>query len=451
MADKAEKRELLAVDAVHQAIHAEDLSTLDPIFAELHPAEAAVLLESLPVAERQIIWDQLYGIVGGEILPHLNDTVRADLFEQMGNDELVAATEGLETDDLADLIPEMPESVSQQIIESLDEQNRERLEAVLTYSEDSAGGLMNIDTITIRADIEVDVVMRYLRRLGKLPETTDNLMVVDRDGHYLGTLPLATLLTSQTEIEIAEIMDPTTEAIMADTEATDVVRLFEHRDWVSAPVIDHTGKLLGRITIDDIVDLIRDQGEHDFMGMAGLHEEDDIFAPALKSSRRRTVWLGVNLLTALLASWVIGQFDATIEQLVALAILMPVVASMGGIAGSQTLTLVIRAMALGQISRRNARSLLRKELAVGLINGSIWAIVIGVVAFLWFGNDTLGYVIAAAMIINLFIAAFFGAIIPPMLKQAGADPALAGGVVLTTVTDVIGFFTFLGLAALFLV
>ncbi len=345
----------------------------------------------------------------------------------------------------------MPESVSQKIIESLDEQNRQRLEAVLTYSEDSAGGLMNIDTITIRADIDVDVVMRYLRRLGKLPGTTDNLMVVDREGHYLGTLPLATLLTSQPETEIAEIMDPSTEAIMADTEATEVVRLFEHRDWVSAPVIDRADKLLGRITIDDIVDLIRDQGEHDFMGMAGLHEEDDIFAPALKSSRRRTIWLGVNLLTALLASWVIGQFDATIEQLVALAILMPVVASMGGIAGSQTLTLVIRAMALGQISRRNSKSLLKKELAVGLINGGVWAIVVGLVAFLWFDNGTLGYVIAAAMIINLAIAAFFGAMIPPMLKQAGADPALAGGVILTTVTDVIGFFSFLGLAALFLV
>ncbi len=298
MADKAEKREQLAVDAVHQAINAEDLSILDTLFEELHPAEAALLLESLQVTERQIIWDQLYAKVGGEILTHLNDTVLAELIEQMDSHELVAATEGLETDDLADLIPEMPESVTQQILESLDEQNRERLEAVLTYPEDSAGGLMNIDTVTVRADIDVDVVMRYLRRLGKLPETTDNLMVVDRKGHYLGTLPLTTLLTSQAEIEISEIMDPTTEAITADTEETDVVRLFEHRDWVSAPVVDHTGRLLGRITIDDIVDLIRDQGEHDFLGMAGLHEEEDMFAPALKSSRRRTVWLGVNLLTA---------------------------------------------------------------------------------------------------------------------------------------------------------
>jgi len=451
MADKAETKELLAVDAVHQAIHAEDLSILDPIFDELHPAEAGLLLESLPVAERQIIWEKLYARVGGEILTHLNDSVLADLIGQMESDELVAATEGLETDDLADLIPEMPESVTQQILESLDKQNRQRLEAVLTYPEDSAGGLMNIDTVTVRSDIDVDVVMRYLRRLGKLPETTDNLMVVDRKGIYLGTLPLAVLLTSQAETEISEIMQPSTEAVTADTEATDVVRLFEHRDWVSAPVIDHTGKLLGRITIDDIVDLIRDQGEHDFLGMAGLHEEEDMFAPALKSSRRRTVWLGVNLLTALLASWVIGRFETTIEQLVALAILMPVVASMGGIAGSQTLTLVIRAMALGQISRRNARTLLKKELAVGLINGSIWALVMGVVAYFWFGSETLGYVIAAAMLINLAIAALFGAIIPPLLKQAGADPALAGGVILTTVTDVIGFFTFLGLAALFLV
>ncbi|MDH3355272.1 MAG: magnesium transporter [Chromatiales bacterium] len=451
MVEKAEKTEQLPVDAIHEAIRGEDLSQLDAIFETLHPAEAALLLESLPSTERKIIWELLYAKVGGEILTHLNDTVRADLMGQMESDELVAATEGLDTDDLADLIPEMPESVTQQILESLDKQNRERLEAVLTYPEDSAGGLMNIDTVTVRADIDVDVVMRYLRRLGKLPETTDNLMVVDRKGLYLGTLPLTALLTSKTDTEISAIMDPSTEAISADSDETDVVRLFEHRDWVSAPVVDHTGKLLGRITIDDIVDLIRDQGDHGFMGMAGLNEEDDIFAPALKSSRRRTIWLGVNLLTALLASWVIGQFDATIEQLVALAILMPVVASMGGIAGSQTLTLVIRAMALGQISRHNSRTLLKKELTVGLLNGSVWALVIGLVAYYWFDNMALGYVIAAAMVINLSIAAFFGAIIPPLLKQAGADPALAGGVILTTVTDVIGFFAFLGLAAIFLV
>jgi len=451
MVEKAEKIEQLPVDVIHQAIRDEDLTSLSPIFESLHPAEAALLLESLPVSERQIIWAPLYATLGGEILPHLNDTVRADLIGKMESDELIAATEGLDTDDLADLIPEMPRSVTQQILESLDEQNRERLEAVLTYPEDSAGGLMNIDTVTVRADIEVDVVMRYLRRLGKLPETTDNLMVVDREGYYLGTLPLTTLLTSKTDTEVSEIMNPSTEAISADSDETDVVRLFEHRDWVSAPVVDHTGKLLGRITIDDIVDLIRDQGDHGFMGMAGLNEEDDIFAPALQSSKRRAIWLGVNLLTALLASWVIGQFGATIEQLVALAILMPVVASMGGIAGSQTLTLVIRAMALGQISRHNARTLLKKEIAVGLINGTVWALVIGVIAYFWFGNSALGYVIAAAMIINLAIAAFFGAVIPPLLKQAGADPALAGGVILTTVTDVIGFFAFLGLAALFLV
>jgi magnesium transporter len=419
--------------------------------ATLHPAEAALLLESLPSSERDLIWELLYARFGGTILPYLNETVRADLIGQMESDELIAATEGLDTDDLADLMSEMPQSVTTQILASLDKQNRERLEAVLTYPEDSAGGLMNTDAVTVRADIDVDVVMRYLRRLGKLPETTDNLMVVDREGHYLGTLSLIKLLTSQVDTEIAEIMNPSTEAISADAHETDVVRLFEHRDWVTAPVVDQTGKLLGRITIDDIVDLIRDQGDHGFMGMAGLNEEDDVFAPALKSSKRRTIWLGINLLTALLASWVIGQFDATIEQMVALAILMPVVASMGGIAGSQTLTLVIRAMALGQISRHNAKSLLKKELAVGLINGSVWALVIGLVTYLWFGSGALGYVIAAAIVINLSIAAFFGAIIPQLLKQVGADPALAGGVILTTVTDVIGFFAFLGLAAIFLV
>jgi len=439
------------LDNLQQALQQQDLNQVRQILAELHPAEIALLLESLPHEQRTVVWEQVDPAFDGDILLYVNDNLRASLIRDMESHELVAAAEGLDPDDLADLLPEMPEDVIQQLLQNLDDQHRERLEAVLPYPEDTAGGLMNVDTITIRADITLDVVLRYLRRLGSLPETTDSLMVVDREGIYLGLLTLTTLLTENPDKSVAEIMIRAGEAIRADTPALGVANLFEHRDLISAPVVDEAGKLLGRITIDDVVDVIRDKADHDFMGMAGLNEEEDIFAPVIASSRRRAVWLGINLLTALLASWVIGLFGATIEKLVALAVLMPVVASMGGIAGSQTLTLVIRAMALGQVSSSNARRLLRKELTVSLLNGLVWALVLALVAGFWFDNSALALVIGCAIIINLFVAALSGATIPLILKRLGADPALAGSVVLTTVTDVIGFFAFLGLAAAFLV
>lgn len=439
------------LDHLQQALQQNDLNEVRRLLAELHPAEIALLLESLPQEQRTVVWDQVDPAFDGDILLYVNDNLRSSLIRDMESHELVAAAEGLDPDDLADLLPEMPEDVIQQLLQNLDDQHRERLEAVLPYAEDTAGGLMNVDTITIRADISLDVVIRYLRRLGKLPEATDSLMVVDREGIYLGLLPLTTLLTENPVSSVAEIMIRAGEAIRADTPAQGVANLFEHRDLISAPVVDENGKLLGRITIDDVVDVIRDKADHDFMGMAGLNEEEDIFAPVIASSRRRAVWLGLNLLTALLASWVIGLFGATIEKLVALAVLMPIVASMGGIAGSQTLTLVIRAMALGQVSSSNAKRLLTKEITVGLLNGLVWALVLAVVAGFWFDNSSLALVIGSAIIINLFVAALSGATIPLILKRLGADPALAGSVVLTTVTDVIGFFAFLGLAAAFLV
>jgi magnesium transporter len=439
------------LDNLQLALQQNDLNQVRLILAELHPAEIALLLESLPHEQRTIVWEQVDPAFDGDILLYVNDNLRSSLIRDMESHELVAAAEGLAPDDLADLLPEMPEDVIQQLLQTLDEQHRARLEAVLPYPEDTAGGLMNVDTITIRADINLDVVMRYLRRLGSLPEATDSLMVVDREGIYLGLLPLTTLLTESPDKAVSDIMSRAGEAIRADTPAQGVANLFEHRDLISAPVVDEAGRLLGRITIDDVVDVIRDKADHDFMGMAGLNEEEDIFAPVIASSRRRAVWLGLNLLTALLASWVIGLFGATIEKLVALAVLMPIVASMGGIAGSQTLTLVIRAMALGQVSSSNAKRLLTKELTVGLLNGLVWAIVLALVAGFWFDNSALAVVIGCAIVINLFIAALSGATIPLILKKLGADPALAGSVVLTTVTDVIGFFAFLGLAAAFLV
>lgn len=415
---------------------------------ELHPAEIAHLLEALPREQRDSVWNLVSSEQEGDILLQVNDDVRERLIRDMDNSELVAAAEGLETDDLADILSDFPDAVTEQVLEAMGDQHRERLKAVMSYPEDTAGGLMNTDTITVRADITFDVVQRYLRRIGEIPETTDQLIVSSRDGQYLGLLPLTDLLVKNPNLTVAEAMSRDQEAIIATMPEREVASLFEKRDLISAPVVDEEGRLLGRITIDDVVDVIRDEAEHSLMSMAGLSEEDDMFAPVVTSSRRRTIWLGINLLTALLASWVIGQFDATIEKMVALAVLMPIVASMGGIAGNQTLTLVIRGMALGQVSRANSRRLLNKELLVGGLNGVLWALIIASIVIAWFDDIQLGAIIAAAMLINLVVAALAGATIPLALKRLGIDPALAGGVLLTTVTDVIGFLAFLGLAAI---
>jgi magnesium transporter len=418
--------------------------------SELHPAEIAHLLESLPHEQRDVVWDLVAPAQGGDVLLQVNDEVRERLIRDMDNSELVAATAGLETDDLADILSDFPDDVTEQVLQAMDIQHRLRLEAVMSYPEDTAGGLMNTDTITVRADIDLDVVQRYLRRIGEIPEMTDQLIVTNRKDKYLGQLALTDLLTKDPDTPVVELMTRDQEGLDANMSEIDVAHVFEKRDLVSAPVVNEEGKLLGRITIDDVVDVIRDEAEHSLMSMAGLSEEDDMFAPVVTSSRRRTVWLGINLITALLASWVIGQFDATIEKLVALAVLMPIVASMGGIAGNQTLTLVIRGIALGQVSKSNARRLLNKELLVGILNGMIWALVVAVVVVFCFNDYQLGAIIAPAMLINLIVAAFAGATIPLLLTRLGIDPALAGGVVLTTVTDVIGFLAFLGLAALVL-
>jgi magnesium transporter len=309
---------------------------------------------------------------------------------------------------------------------------------------------MNTDVVTVRADVNLETVIRFLRRRGEIPEKTNRLMVVDRENKYLGVLRLAALLINEPETSVRTLMDAGFPAIPASATASDVAKLFEHRDLISAPVVDAAGRLLGRITVDDVVDVIRDEGEHSLMSMAGLHEGEDMFAPVMKTARGRSLWLGVNLGTALLASWVIGWFEATLQQVVALAILMPVVASMGGVAGSQALTVVIRGMALGQIGWSNARWLIYKELMVGILNSLVWAVVVGVVAFAWFRDPRLGVIVGVALVINLVVAALFGAGIPLLLRKLSIDPALAGGVLLTTVTDVVGFSAFLGLGALFL-
>lgn len=426
------------------------LEQVEQQLEDMHPAEIAHLLESLPADLREIVWEQVPPEAEGEILTNLNEEVLATVIKGMDPDQLVAATEDLETDDLADILPEIPKDVAQELLLTMEQRDRERLHAVLSYDEDSAGGLMNLDAVVVRADTSLDVVLRYLRRRGEIPETTDTLFVVEREGHYLGQLPLTTLLTSDPGKMVEDVMEQDEEAIPANMPARDVANRFEQRDLISAPVVDEHNILLGRITIDDVVDVIRDDAEHSLMSMAGLNEEVDLFSPVLTSTRRRAVWLGINLITALLAALVIGLFEDTIQKFVALAVLMPIVASMGGIAGSQTLTLVIRGIALGQVSGSNARRLLSKEIWVSVWNGLIWAVVMAIIADTWFDDYRLGLIIAAAIIINLLVAAIAGASIPLLLRRLGADPALGGGVVLTTVTDVVGFFAFLGLATIFL-
>jgi magnesium transporter len=411
----------------------------------LHPAEIGDLLESLPHGPREILWELVAGDIKGEVLIEVNEEVRAGLIEDMEPAQLVAITESLDTDDLADILQDLPGAVIHELLHSMDKQNRHRLEAVLSYPDDTAGGLMDLDIVTVRANVTLDVVLRYLRLRGQIPDLTDSLMVVDRFDRYQGVLPLATLLTSDPDSSVAEVMEHDIEGISANMKDADVARLFEDRDWVSAPVIDDDGKLLGRITIDDVVDVIREEADHSFMSMAGLDEEDDIFAPALLSARRRAIWLGVNLATAFLASWVIGLYEAALERVVALAVLMPIVASMGGIAGSQTLTIMIRGLALGQVGSSNARTLMLKEIAVSVMNGLIWSLVVALIVTAWFHNVEIGAIIAAALIVNLVCAALAGFGIPLALKRIGVDPALAGSVLLTTITDVVGFVAFLSL------
>ncbi|HSQ07805.1 MAG TPA: magnesium transporter [Chromatiaceae bacterium] len=440
------------LSALHDAFDRGALRQAARMLNALEPAEIAHLLESMPPAERAAAWELVDGASGGEVLLYVTEEVREDLLRDMDSAEILEATRELDTDDLADLLADLPKSITREVLKSLDAQRRARLEQALSYPEDSAGGLMNTDAVTVRPEVTLDVVMRYLRRFKEgLPDLTDNLIVVNREGGYLGVLFLSDILTNDPDASVAEVMTADIQPIPATWEARDVANRFEQHDLVSAPVVDEEGQVLGRITVDDVMDVIREEAEHQFMGQAGLSEDSDMFAPVLLSARRRALWLGINLLTAFLAAWVIGRFEATIEQVVALAVLMPIVASMGGIAGTQTLTLAVRGIALGQLSGQNAPSLVARELAVGVINGLIWAAVVAGVAWVWFSSPGIAAIIAAAMVINQVMAALSGAVLPVLLERVGIDPALAGGVILTTVTDVTGFLAFLGLATLYLI
>lgn len=438
------------LDQLNQAIERGDMAQVTRLVADLYPAEIARLIESLPAEERQAIWNVVPDDSEGEVLVGLNEEVRSSLVEAMATHEVVAATEGLDIDDLADLVADLPEDLIDKVLQSLSVQDRERLQAVLAYPADSAGGLMNPETVSVRPDVNVDVVLRYLRMRGELPVNTDAVFVVDRNDHYLGVLTFARLLTSDPEAPVTALMDPSVEAIQAMSSASEVAREFQDRDLVSAAVIDGAGRLIGQITVDDVVDVIQEQADHDILSRDGLDEDDDMFAPILTSSGRRAVWLILHLTLAFCTAAVINLFQDTLNQVIVLAVLMPMVASMGGIAGSQTLTLMIRSIALGRIQGANISPLLRRELAIGLINALLGACVVAGVTRAFFHTWRVAGVIGAAMAANLLIATAIGFVVPLVLRRLRINPALAGSVILITATDMIGFVAVLGLGTLLL-
>jgi magnesium transporter len=433
-----------------QALDSGRLGPVRRLVNSLSPAEIASLLETLPRDRRLIVWGLVDPEDDGEVLVHVDDEVRESLIADMDTDELVAAAETLDVDDLADLIEDLPDHLVDEVLRAMDRENRERVEQVLSYPEGTAGRLMNPDLVTVRADVTVDVVLRYLRMRGELPDNTNHLYVVSRRNQYLGRVPLSTLVTADPEARIGELMDTEVAPIHADTEASEVARHFADHDLISAPVVDQNNVLLGRITVDDVVDVIREEAEETVRSLAGLSADEELFTPATRAVRRRAIWLGVNLLTALLAASVIGRFEEVLDKIVALAVLMPITASMGGNSGLQAMTLTVRGLALNQLVGPSVRVLLAKEVLVGLMNGLLWAAAIATVAYFWFGNLLISAAIAGAMVANLCVAALAGVLVPVFLNRINIDPAIAGSVIVTTITDVMGFFAFLGLGTLLL-
>jgi magnesium transporter len=420
------------------------------ILDKMPACDVAFLLESSPPANRKVLWNLTDHDQHGEILEELNEDAKDGIINLMGTESLVAATEGMETDGLAYVLRGIPDDIYRAVLEQMDAQDRQRVELALAFPEDSAGSMMNTDTITLRPDVTIEVVLRYLRLKGSIPDTTDTLYVVDIENKLIGDITLSTLLTVDPTLLVSEVMNHKTEALKALMEENEIIKLFERHDWISAPVVNEHKQLLGRITIDDVVDIIRENAEHSMMGMAGMDDDEDTFAPILPSAKRRTVWLSINLIAAFIAASVSNMFEATLEQMATLAVLMTIVPSMGGIAGNQTLALVIRGIAVGHITSSNMRWLIGKEAAIGIFNGMIWAILVATAVVLWKGDIQVGFIIAGAMFINLSIAGIAGVSIPLLMHKYKIDPALAGGMALTTVTDVIGLFSFLGMATLVL-
>ena len=437
-----------AVTRVADALRSGALPDVAAYLPDMSPGDIAYLISASPPATRHELWSLLDHEQEADVLNELPDDIRNHFLADLQPEAVAEIIVQLDDDVVAAILHGLPQAETDLILDSLTTDDRERFETALSYPDDVAGGLMSTDTLTIRPDLTMDVVLRYLRRHTRLPENTDSLIVVSREDKYVGLLPVRTLLVSDPSASVREMMKTEREPLDAMTSADEVARRFERNDWISAPVVDPQGKLIGRITIDDVVDVIREQADHSLAVMAGLGD-GDAFTPVLQTAPQRAVWLAVNLLTAILAASVISVFQATIEKVVALAVLMPIVASMGGIAGTQSLTVLIRAMAMGQINDRTEIWLVRREILVSALNGLIWAFVMALVTTYWFDDSTLGLIIAFAIIVNLLTAGVAGASLPLLLERLKIDPALAGGVILTTVTDVVGFWAFLGLAAYF--
>jgi len=436
---------------VEELLHQQDLATLQQRLDRLHPADVAYILEALPLEDRLVAWDLVKAERDGEILLEVSDAVRETLIAHMENKELVAATEQLDTDEIADLAPDLPREVMQDVFRSLSAEEREQLRAAMSYPEDTVGALMDFDMITVRDDITVEVVSRYLRRLDEMPDHTDQLFVVDRQDHLRGVLPVNRLLVTDLDVLVAQIMVAESVKLHPDEKAQDAALAFERYDLVSAPVVDAGGKLVGRVTVNAVVDFIRKETDSEKLSAGGLREEEDLFASVWSSVKNRWTWLAVNLVTAFIASRVIGTFEDSIGKLVALAALMPIIAGIGGNSGNQTITMIVRSLALGQITVSSARKLFAKEIGVSFINGLIWGSVVGLFAFLIYHSVPLGIVMTGAMLLNLLLAALMGVSIPLLMHKLGRDPAVGSSVLITAITDSGGFFIFLGLATIFLV
>jgi magnesium transporter len=445
------KQSMTKHDLIESIVHKQNLNELQMKLDQLHPADVADILEALPLVQRLDVWELVKADRDGEILLEVSDAVRQTLIADMDSKELLAAAEQLDADELADLAPDLPKDVLQDLLDSLDSQNRARLQSALSYSDDAVGAIMDFDIVTIREDVTLEVALRYMRRLGSLPNHTDKLFVVDRHGILRGVLPLKRLVVNDLDANVADVMADNAVTFRPDDVADDAAKAFERYDLVTAPVVDENNKLIGRITVGAVMDYIRDESGSEMLYMAGLREDEDFFASIWKSVQNRWAWLAVNLMTALMASRVIGLFEGSIEKLVALAALMPIVAGIGGNSGNQTTTMIVRGLALGQVASHNMSSLVTKELGVALVNGLICGALLSIIAFALYGNFHLGLVMMAAMTLNLLLAALMGVMIPLVMHKLGHDPALGTSVMITAVTDSGGFFIFLGLATIFLI
>lgn len=444
------KQDMPNQSIVESLVHRQNLVELQKKLDTLHPADVAYILESLPLQDRFIVWDLVKSDRDGEILIEVSDAVRETLISDMDTNELLAAAGQLDVDELVELAPDLPQDVLNELLDTLDTQNRARVQSALSYSETSVGAIMDYDTATIREDITLEVVLRYMRRLENLPDHTDKLFVVDRNDVLRGVLPLMKLVVNDLDATVATVMSDDPVIFHPEDDTDEVAKAFERYDLVTAPIVDHQNRLIGRITVDSVMDFIREEAETDMLLMAGLREEEDFFSSVWKSVQNRWAWLAINLLTALLASRVIGLFEGSIEKIVALAALMPIVAGIGGNSGNQTTTMIVRGLALGQVSSHNMQSLLNKELGVALLNGLFWGSVLGFIAYVFYGNYQLGIVMMVAMTLNMLLAAMMGVVIPLVMTKFGKDPAVGSSVLITAVTDSGGFFIFLGIATLFL-